>query len=169
MVREDLNLFEVWKPVPDYEGLYEVSSEGRVWSVRRQKIIATTTNKNTGYVYVTLWRNWNSKHCLLHRLVLSAFEPNENQDKQDVNHKNEVKTDNRLENLEWCDRSYNIRYGTGLKRMVEATRKTNVENGRWKEENFGLTRQEYNKKYREEHREYFRNKRKEYQNKKKSV
>lgn len=169
MVRYDLNLFEVWKPIPGYEGLYEVSSEGRVWSIKRKQFKSISVNKKTGYAYVTLCKEMKSNPLLLHRVVLNSFIDNPNPDiYTDVNHKNENKTDNRLVNLEWCDRRYNILYGTGLQRRVDKTRETNVHNGRWNKENFGLSKSEYNRKYHTEHREELLLKMKEYKIKKKA-
>ena len=63
-----------------------------------------------GYLRLPLTINNKAKSYLVHRLVALAFIPNPN-NYPEVNHKNEDKTDNRVENLEWCDRSYNINYG----------------------------------------------------------
>lgn len=166
MIRQDLNLFEVWKPIPGYEGLYEVSSEGRVWSIRRQIIKKTVVNKNNGYEYVSLC----SRPKLLHRVVLSAFCENPAPSiYTDVNHKNEIKTDNRVENLEWCNRSYNIRYGTGLSRRKEEAKKTNIKSGRWDPSHFGMSQKEYNKMYRAKHRDYYIEHSKQWRQNKKSI
>lgn len=159
MVRYDLNLFEVWKPIPGYEGLYEVSSEGRVWSVKRKKIIKTSINVRTGYAYVSLCNQTKA----LHRIVLSSFYENPNPEiNTDVNHKNEVKTDNRLINLEWCNRKYNINYGTGKERKEMNRKQSMISSGRWKEGHIGLSRKDYNKLYHQEHREELLKKMKEY-------
>lgn len=74
-----------------------------------------------GYHEVIFTENNKSKAYLAHRLILSSFNPVENMDEYDVNHKNGIKTDNRLDNLEWCTRSENVKhaYETGLeKRQV---------------------------------------------------
>lgn len=113
---------EVWKPVNGYEGLYEISSLGRVKSLPRtvdngfnvrhtkEKILRKSYFAN-GYEKALLTMNGKSKCFRVHRLVAIAFIDNPNGFKE-VNHINEDKTDNRVENLEWCDRLYNCNYGT---------------------------------------------------------
>ena len=76
---------------------------------------------------INLSQKGKTKCILVHRLVAQAFLPNPNNLPQ-VNHINEDKTDNRVENLEWCDRKYNINYGNGISKRV----KTNKENGTYK-------------------------------------
>lgn len=126
---------EIWKPVIGYEEFYEVSSLGRVRRIpsydsrghlRRERIRKTQRNAH-GYEVVGLYREGFEKKFLVHDLVADAFLPNPN-NLTDVNHINEVKYDNRLENLERCTRSYNCRYGTGeLRRQI--SRKLNKANG----------------------------------------
>lgn len=122
---------ETWRPVRDFEGLYEVSNLGRV---RRLKDTNIRTNKfgctyvcnlqmkilkiykaSNGYFMVHLYKNKHTFHALLHRLVAEAFIPNPNNFEQ-VNHKDENKSNNIPDNLEWCDCKYNINYGTGIMR-----------------------------------------------------
>ena len=104
---------EIWKPVVGYEGLYEVSSFGRVRSSNYQ-------NKNkilkydfvrSGYLRVTLCKNGKTKHYLVHRLVAIAFLSNPENLPQ-VNHRDEDKQNNHVDNLEWCSAKYNTNYGT---------------------------------------------------------
>ena len=113
---------ELWKDIEGYEGLYMVSSEGRVKSLARTKRaksgselpVPETIIKQQlkrGYLTVCLSDNGKRKYPLVHCLVAQAFLPNPNNLPQ-VNHKNEDKTDNRVENLEWCDAKYNNNYGT---------------------------------------------------------
>ena len=169
MVRYDLNLFEVWKPVPGYEGLYDVSSEGRVWSHRSHKLLSIVDN-GSGYKMVKLGSKKGDRF-LVHRLVCMVFNYNPNPDVfTEVNHINEDKSDNRSCNLEWCDRKYNINYGTGKKRAYE----TRVKIGNIKEENLLLSKQEkvhrFNQKYYSEHKEELKEKMKQYyKNKKKTI
>ena len=116
---------EVWKPVQNYAGLYEVSSFGRVRSLphpirkRRGKTIVmemyegqilkpTVTKK--GYLTVRLYIDGRSKYIPVHRIVLSAFVPNPDNLPQ-VNHKDENKVNNCVWNLEWCSAKYNRNYG----------------------------------------------------------
>lgn len=117
---------EIWKDVVGYEGLYQVSSEGRVRSVehvdflgrrQKEKIRRVTLNKN-GYAYVNLRKDNLIKNKLVHRIVAEAFLPNP-KNLETVNHKNEVKTDNRVVNLEWMTIGDNLRYGTHVERATK--------------------------------------------------
>ena len=110
---------EVWKPVVGYEGLYEVSNIGRVRSINfhksgKAKVMRPSLN-TWGYLIVDLRKN-NKRHSYaVHRLVALAFIPNPD-NLPEINHKNEIKYDNTVDNLEWCTRKYNINYGTAIKR-----------------------------------------------------
>ena len=98
------------RDVKGYEGLYAVTSCGRVWSYMSQKFLTPISDIN-GYSYVNLYKNEKSKHYKVHRLVAEAYIPNPDNLPQ-VNHKDENKTNNCLQNLEWCDAKYNTNYGT---------------------------------------------------------
>ena len=102
---------EIWKTVDGYDGLYEVSSLGRVRSKHsgEWKVLRPGTNMN-GYLYVILYKDRNRKNCRIHRLVADAFISNTDNSKTIINHRNEIKTDNRDDNLEWCDYRYNLTY-----------------------------------------------------------
>lgn len=104
---------EIWKPVKDFEGLYEVSNLGRVRSLPKPinykgiktvlykgKVLKGSQDK-AGYIHVILHKNTKPYVRLVHRLVAVAFIPNPN-NYREVNHINANKTDNRVENLEWC-------------------------------------------------------------------
>ena len=111
--RQGDNMIEVWKPVVGYEGLYEVSSLGRVMScnlyAHKEPKIMKLSDNGTGYCVVGLSKNGKVKQFLVHRLVAEAFL--EKIDGLDlINHKDENKKNNRIENLEWCDKSYNSTY-----------------------------------------------------------
>ena len=126
---------EVWADIEGYEGYYQVNTQGRVRSLDREvtyangrvcvhkgKIISGTDN-GQNYLIVNLRKDGKRKSFLIHRLVALTFIPNPNGFDL-INHKNEVKTDNRYENLEWCDYNYNLNYGT----IKERQKKTYVEN-----------------------------------------
>ena len=118
---------EIWKPIEGCEGLYEVSNYGRVKSYKWNKVkIVKSSSKcgNNGYFRICLSKNGIKEMKHIHRLVAEAFIPNPNNLPQ-VNHKNEDKSDNRVENLEWCDSKYNDLYGTRNKRITETKKKNN--------------------------------------------
>lgn len=102
---------EIWKDVVGYERYYKVSNFGNVYSVRRNKQLKTGNKHRNGYLQVNLYINGKYKTLTVHRLVAQAFIPNP-YEKQDVNHKDENKTNNRVDNLEWLTRKENNNYGT---------------------------------------------------------
>lgn len=121
---------EIWKNVKGYEGYYQVSSWGRVRSLRRincygrivnEKILTNTLN-NKGYLRVKLSKNRKDKNISVHRLVAMAFIPNPDMLPQ-INHKDEIKINNKVENLEWCDNKYNSNFGTKPTKIGEQHKK----------------------------------------------
>lgn len=109
---------EIWKDIDGYEGKYQISNLGRVKSLQRwsgtkfynrEYILNNYVNKKNGYVYVYLTKNNKSKNIRLHRLVAQAFIPNPNNYLY-INHKDCDRTNNNVENLEWCTASYNVKY-----------------------------------------------------------
>lgn len=90
---------ERWRPVVGWEDRYRISSQGRLWLVITGRM-ATPLKNDRGYLVVTFWRDNKTKTASLHRIMAVAFLPNP-EGKKTVNHKNGIKTDNRLENLEW--------------------------------------------------------------------
>ena len=112
---------EEWKPVDGFED-YEVSNLGNVKSLNYhrtgvEKVLKPGTYR--GYLRVCLCRNGKHKWLYVHRLVASAFLPNP-EGLPEVNHKDEDKTNNIVNNIEWCSRSYNTNYGSRNERVASA-------------------------------------------------
>lgn len=101
---------ETWKDINDYEGLYRVSSEGNVFSIRSNKVLKqgkTSKASNGSYYFkVDLCKNGKQESALIHRLVAQAFILNP-ENKPQVNHIDGNKLNNSVENLEWCTREEN--------------------------------------------------------------
>ena len=111
---------EIWKAIAGYEGIYEVSDLGRVKSLKygKERILKPGGDPH-GYLRVSLCKDGQKKPSLVHRLVSEAFIPNPN-NLETVNHKDEVKTNNTVSNLEWMSIGDNNNYGTHNKRVSEA-------------------------------------------------
>jgi hypothetical protein len=119
------HLDEIWKTIPGYEGVYEVSNHARVRSLNRiccytnrrlmGKVLATKLT--LGYPTLGLHKNRKTYHLKIHRLVAQAFIPNP-ENKPFINHINGIRHDNRLENLEWCTAQQNMIHAleTGLRK-----------------------------------------------------
>lgn len=107
---------EVWKDIPDYEGIYQVSNKGRIKSLarivgnckRKDKIIVPKDN-GSGYYKVNLYKNGKHKNHYVHKLVASVFINNEN-NKPCINHKDYNRKNNNVENLEWVTYKENNNY-----------------------------------------------------------
>lgn len=130
-------MIEIWKPVRDYEGLYEVSNLGRVKSL--SKFHCTSKNYSSlgywskekilkpiigvqGYLYVNLYKNKKHNFKRIHILVAQAFIKNPNKFPM-INHKDENVMNNVVSNLEWCDNKYNLNYGTVQERKAQKLNK----------------------------------------------
>lgn len=102
---------EVWKDIIGYEGLYQVSNFGNVKSLgnnfTRKERLLKLSPQSKGYLTVVLQKNGKRKTTLVHRLVAEYFIPNLDK-KLQVNHINGIKTDNRVENLEWVSHRENL-------------------------------------------------------------
>lgn len=129
---------EEWRPVVGYEGLYEVSNTGQVRSLDRYDINGRFLRGKTlkllectnGYLMIKLHKNGIIKNILVHRLVAEAFIPVV-EGLSEVNHKDEDKKNNSVDNLEWCSKKYNNNYGT----KIERQKRTMFNLGYWKEGN----------------------------------
>lgn len=106
---------EVWKDIEGYEGLYKVSNFGRVKRVTTGRILKNGKNRG-GYLYVNLCKQGVTSNKRIHRLVAQAFIPNP-ENKQDINHIDEDKTNNIVSNLEWTTRKENLNHGTHNNRV----------------------------------------------------
>ena len=107
---------EIWKPIFGFDG-YMVSNFGRVKSLKNGKERILKPWETCGYLQVLLSQGKKTYHKLVHRLVAEAFVPNDDIFKVEVNHKDENTFNNLVENLEWCDRTYNNNYGTRNERV----------------------------------------------------
>lgn len=111
---------EIWKDINGYEGLYQVSNLGRIKSLPKfhqgERILKERIDRY-GYLYIGFFKNKVKKYYKIHRLVAEAFIPNP-KELPCVNHKDENKTNNNVENLEWCSVAYNNSYATRLERVA---------------------------------------------------
>lgn len=121
MLNTQCDIEEIWRDIPDYEGYYEVSNLGHIRSIEREvearngktaykKIFKSRLLRphySRGYLIVSLCRNGIAHTVPIHKCVCKAFIPNP-EGFTDINHKNGDREDNRVENLEWCTRQYNI-------------------------------------------------------------
>ena len=123
---------EIWKDIKNYEVIYQISSMGRVKSLPKkrrygagyQEEMFLKGKNNQGYLQVNLYNVNGMKSYQVHRLVAQTFIENL-ENKKEVNHKNGVKTDNRVENLEWVTPKENIKHAwdTGLMKSKQTKTK----------------------------------------------
>lgn len=123
---------EEFRDITTYDGclygLWEVGNLGHIRNKRTKRVTSGCLH-STGYMRVTLKTlSGKMRHFCVHQLVLRTFVSEPPVGKELVNHKNEIKSDNRVENLEWCDCKYNINYGTAIERRI----KTAQNNGSYK-------------------------------------
>jgi len=107
-------MIEIWKDIEGFDG-YQISNFGRVKSLKKPNapIIMKQQLSRKGYCHVHITANDGSrKSCQVHRLVLKTFSPCDNMDNLEVNHIDEDKTNNCIDNLEWSTRSENVNHGT---------------------------------------------------------
>ena len=102
---------EKWKDIDGYDGMYQVSDLGRVRSLKYGKVRVLRFGKNhKGYLQISLYKDRKRKRFYVHRLVANAFIPNSDENKTQINHRDECKQNNRVSNLEYCTASYNLSY-----------------------------------------------------------
>lgn len=109
---------EIWKDIKGYEGLYQVSTFGRIKRIRfinnvtnklQNKLLSMNKYDNLGYRTICLCKNGETKYKRVHRIVAETFIPN-SQNLPCINHKDGNKKNNNVENLEWCTYSYNTKH-----------------------------------------------------------
>lgn len=159
---------EIWKPVKDFEGYYEVSNLGRVRSVDRivydtvrkcnrllKGKVLTIRDNGHGYKGVMFCKEHKIYNKYVHRMVAETFIPNPN-NLPCINHKDEDKSNNAASNLEWCTYLYNTTYGTGPQRRIQ----TNIDKGNFNPAHIGLERKElrriHSREWREKHPGYWK-------------
>lgn len=121
---------EILKDIKGYEGIYQISNCGRLRSLRRKRVDRNQVLKEkilkqsclNGYYIINLLKNSHRKCFYVHRLVATAFIPNPDNNPC-VNHKDENKKNNNINNLEWCTHRYNSNYGTSKARAGEKHKK----------------------------------------------
>ena len=125
---------EIWKDIKGYEGKYQVSNKGRIKSLSRaiphlgsfriipERIMKQHVSSTTGYYMVNLHKDKKSEWMLVHRIVAIAFIINPD-NLPLVNHKDEIRTNNNVENLEWCTPEYNINYSHVREKQIDAISK----------------------------------------------
>lgn len=127
-------MIEIWKDIPGYEGMYQVSNLGNIRGVDRyvkqmhgglqfkKGQLLRQKKNNRGYKIIILTKYHKQKTFTIHRLVAMAFIPNPQQ-LPEINHIDCDKTNNRVENLEWCDRNQNLNHGERKKLHDKAVSK----------------------------------------------
>lgn len=127
-------MIEEWKDIEGYEGLYQVSNLGRVKRskgkyMKSERILMLFIN-TPGYLQVMLCKNNKCKKFTVHRLVANAFIPNP-ENKPQVNHIDEDKTNNKVSNLEWVTAKENVNHGTRNERSSKKIKAIDIANGEW--------------------------------------
>ena len=116
-------MMEIWRDIDSYEGLYQISNKGRVKSLKygKERILRAHDNGD-GYLKVQLYKNTARQYRYIHRLVAETFIANQH-NLPEINHKDENKKNNRVENLEWMTSKENNNYGTRNERVGDSQSK----------------------------------------------
>lgn len=112
-------MVEEWKDIKGYEGIYKISNLGKVVRIKGSQEHPMKVWNNGRYMEIRLSKDGKSTHFTLHRLLAVHFIPNPN-NLPFVNHIDENKLNNSINNLEWCTQVYNTNYGEGIKRRVQS-------------------------------------------------
>ena len=112
-------MVEEWKNIKGYEGIYKISNLGKIVRIKGPQEHPMKIWNNGRYMEVRLSKGGKSTHFTLHRLLAVHFIPNPN-NLPFVNHIDENKLNNSINNLEWCTQAYNTNYGEGIKRRVQS-------------------------------------------------
>lgn len=120
-------MYEDFVDIKGYEGLYKINKKGEIVSMNyrghgKPHIMSNKPNAGGKYYAITLRKNGEDKTYMVHRLVAETFIPNPNNLPQ-INHKDENGLNNVVDNIEWCDRSYNMNYGSRAKRQASQIKK----------------------------------------------
>lgn len=140
---------EVWKVIDGFGGNYEVSSLGRVWSVKRGKVLKTFNL--SGYEVISLSVKGKCMTKAVHRLVLETFSPSQDPIKCEVRHLNGDMLDNRVENLAWGSVKDRVADRSRIDKMIE----TKIRTGKYSAMRVGLPAKEQMRLWKEEHRDRF--------------
>lgn len=111
-------MIEIWRDIKGYENEYQISTIGRLKSIKSNLIMKPMVATN-GYLIACLWQNNKQHKITIHRLVADAFLPNPH-GLPEINHIDEDKMNNNVENLEWCSHKYNMNYGEIKKKISES-------------------------------------------------
>ena len=112
---------EKWKDIPNFNGLYQVSNNGNIKRAKDEYIFKKNKNSR-GYRIITLTKDKKEYSLSVHRLVAEAFIPNPNNLPQ-INHKDGNKLNNKIENLEWCTQSENMKHAYKNKLEIKSGKK----------------------------------------------
>ena len=107
---------EIWKDIKGYEGLYKISNLGNCYSIKSDRKIKCFDNGH-GYLFYPLHKEGKTKQFYMHRLIAINFVPNY-YNKPFVNHINGIKSDNRIDNLEWCTATENLLHSYRVLKLV---------------------------------------------------
>ena len=114
-------MIEEWKDIPNFNGLYQVSNNGNIKRTKDEYIFKKNKNSR-GYRIITLTKDKKEYSLSVHRLVAEAFIPNPNNLPQ-INHKDGNKLNNKIENLEWCTQSENMKHAYKNKLEIKSGKK----------------------------------------------